>query len=94
VHATCGSSSMNKEIADQLREMAAVLEQQIAIAKRFGLGDTAMLLRMAKLEVELKLHGISEEELRALTEVLEARLAESAGATVIDLKTRTRRKRR
>jgi hypothetical protein len=49
---------------------------------------------MAKLDVELKIHGISEGELRALTDVLEARRSESASATVIDLMARKAGKRR
>jgi hypothetical protein len=88
---------MNKEIAERLREMAAMLESQIAVTQKYGLKDTAMLLRMAKLDVELKIHGISEGELRALTDALEARRpepAEPSGAAVIDLMTRKARKRR
>jgi hypothetical protein len=56
-----------------------------------------MLLRMAKLDVDLKIYGISDGELRALTDALEARRSEPAGpagAAVIDLMTRKTRKRR
>jgi hypothetical protein len=84
---------MNKETVDRLREMRAMLEAQIAVARRFGLTDTALLLAMAKLDVELKIHGISAGELRALTDVLEERRADAASATVIDLTTRQARKR-
>jgi hypothetical protein len=85
---------MNKETIDRLREIAAVLETQIMIARQFGLKDTALLLAMAKLDIDLKVNGISESELRALTDVLEARRAEASGATVIDLMTRKARRRR
>jgi hypothetical protein len=85
---------MNDEMLEQLREMAATLGTQIDIARRHGLKDTALLLSMAKLDIDLKIHGISEGELRALTDVLEARRAESASATVIDLMARKAGKRR
>jgi len=87
-------SSMNKETVEQLREMAEMLKAQIEVARRHGLKDTALLLSMAKLDVELKVHGISEGELRALTDLLEARRSESASATVIDLMARKAGKRR
>jgi hypothetical protein len=79
---------MNEETVDRLREMAAMLESQVAVARRLGLKDTALLLAMAKLDVELKIHGISEGELRALTDALEERRSQAMGATVIDLMTR------
>ena len=85
---------MNEETVEQLREMEALLRAQIDVARRHGLKDTALLLSMAKLDVELKIHGISEGELRALTDVLGARRSESASATVIDLMARKAGKRR
>ena len=85
---------MNDDMREQLREMATMLGTQIDVVRRHGFKDTALLLSMAKLDIELKIHGISEGELRALTDVLGARRSESASATVIDLMARKAGKRR
>ena len=82
---------MNADTAKRLEEIVAVLDEHIAVLRDLGFSDSAMILRIAKLDLQTKIHGISEGELRALSDALEARLAEPAGAIVIDLLTRRAR---
>ena len=83
---------MNEETAQRLQEIVAVLDQEIAALRALGLHETAMMLGIAKLDLQTRIHGISDDELRALTNALEVRRSEPAGPTVIDLMTRRARK--
>ena len=56
----------------QLKSMARSLQQQIGLANDLHLGFTAQLLAMAVMEISTKIHGISQAELHALCECIEA----------------------
>jgi hypothetical protein len=56
----------------QLKSMARSLQQHISLANELQLNFTAQLLAMAVMEITTKIHGISQQELRALCERVEA----------------------
>jgi hypothetical protein len=84
---------MTKDVARRLEQIVAALDDQIKTVRACGFADTAILLASAKLDLQAKIHGISDEELRALSDLLRAGGAErDPGATVIDFAARVSRK--
>jgi ribosomal protein S13 len=70
----CKSEStdrMREDMERQLNEVIGTLERYIDVTSGFGLDLAAWLLRMAKLDLLMRLHGISDEELQALREALD-----------------------
>lgn len=75
-------------MAAQLNEVIETLERTVEVTAGLGLELTAELLRMARLDVLMRLHGIADEELEALRKALvEARNTEPESK--IDLRTRS-----
>jgi hypothetical protein len=72
--------------------MARSLQEHINLARELKLDFVAQLLTMTAMEIKLKLHGISDQEIETIC----ARAAEGApekgeSALVIDFPTRTQR---
>jgi hypothetical protein len=63
---------MTYENSQSLTDLIGAIEQQIAVAQGHSLTDAAFLLEMAKLDIRMRLHAISNSELRAFSEALEA----------------------
>jgi hypothetical protein len=55
----------------QLKSMMRSLQQHIDLANELQLDFTAQLLAMAVMEITTRIHGISQQELRALCERVE-----------------------
>jgi hypothetical protein len=81
---------MTKETAARLQAIIDATDQHITELRSFGLHDTAEILAVAKLDLQTKLHGISDEELEAFCQFLKASGGPGA-ADVIDLATRKAR---
>ena len=85
----------------RLKSMARSLQQQIGMANELHLGITAQLLAMAVMEINTRIHGISQQELHALCECIEERssfdrkqtVALDLGLRSFDRRSRVRRSR-
>lgn len=53
-----------------LEEVIAALDKHIGVVERAGLNMAALSLKMAKIEIQLKVNGISDEEFDAFVDVL------------------------
>jgi ribosomal protein S13 len=69
---------VREDMAAQLNEVIGTLERTIDVTAGFGLSLAAELLRMARLDLVMRLYGISDEELQAVGEALDD--AKSTGA--------------
>jgi hypothetical protein len=83
---------MTRDITERLRPVLAAIDDQIDVLRGLGLDGTAQLLAIARLDLQMRLHGISHEELDALCEALESANRNSRIAEVIDLASRAARK--
>ena len=81
---------MTKDRAARLQAIIDAMDQYITELRSFELHDSAKIVAVAKLDLQTRLHGISDEELRAFCQVLEAK-GGLGGADVIDLVTRKAR---
>jgi hypothetical protein len=80
---------MTKDKAARLQAIIDAMDQYITELRSFELHDSAKIIAVAKLDLQTKLHGISDEELRAFCDVLER--GSLGAADVIDLATRKTR---
>jgi len=83
---------MTKDTAERLPAVLAAIDDQIDVLRSLGLDGTARLLAIARLDLQMRLHGISHQELDALCEALESTNRHARPAEVIDLASRTARK--
>ena len=83
---------MTEDVADRLRAILAVTQDHIETLRSMGLLDTAKVLAVFKLELQTKLHGISDQELVAFSDALRAANGCAPQAEIIDLSTRMSRK--
>src|ERR1700688_543873 len=70
----CKSEStdcVGEDVAAHLNEVIGTLERYIDVTAGFGFGLAAELLRMARLDLLMRLYGISDEELEAFREALD-----------------------
>jgi hypothetical protein len=63
---------MQPNMDGPLERAIATLNGLIDTAKAHGLGNSALFLEMAKLQVQLDFHGITDEEFAALCDALES----------------------
>jgi hypothetical protein len=63
---------MLEDVAGRLNEVVTALERNIVVADESGADCAAALLRMARLDLLTHIHGISDEELEALRNALDA----------------------
>jgi hypothetical protein len=73
---------MRSTKADQLSSIVAALSGYIDIVRSLELPETAVLLDMAKLDLQMKIHAISHRELQALCDALERQHAAPRGRHV------------
>jgi len=78
---------MTKDKAARLQAIIDATDRHIAELRSFGLHDTAEIFAVAKLDLQTRLHGISDEELEAFCRFLRAK-GNLGTADVIDLATR------
>jgi hypothetical protein len=82
---------MKSTIDRKLDLMARSLQEHIDIARELKLDFVAQLLTMTAMEIKLKLHGISEQEIDMICARVEGRPPpeKSQSALVINFPTRT-----
>ena len=62
---------MPMDKTERLNGIVSALNDFIDVVRAYDLEDTATLLRMAKLDLQMQIHDISDEELQALCEAVE-----------------------
>jgi hypothetical protein len=73
---------MEANTDERLEQAVATLNELIEMMRANGRGDSVLFLEMAKLQVQLDLHGITDEEFFALCEALEGgTLGPASGTT-------------
>ena len=84
---------MNSTIDSKLDLMARSLQEHINLAREMKLDFVAQLLTMTAMEIKLKLHGISEQEIETICARAGGRAPpeERDSAMVINFPTRTQR---
>ncbi|HEY2248073.1 MAG TPA: hypothetical protein VGH70_11560 [Bradyrhizobium sp.] len=82
---------MKKTVDRKLDLMARSLQEHINLARELKLDFVAQLLTMTAMEIKLKLHGISEQELEAICARAAGRAPpeQRESAMVIDFPTRS-----
>jgi hypothetical protein len=83
---------MNSETADRLRGIVASLNEHIDVLRACGLSDARQLLSIAKLDLQMRIHGISDEELRAFCEALEMQDRPNLTAEILAFRPRKKNK--
>jgi hypothetical protein len=75
----------------RLQDLVTALEAHIATARAEGLEYTAALLAMAKLDLQMTIHGITDAELRALSDAVAVRPARPSNIAIFNLARRSPR---
>jgi len=81
---------MKSSIDRKLDLMARSLQEHIDLARELKLDFVAQLLTMTAMEIKLKLHGITEQEIDTICARAERPPERRESALVIDFPTRTR----
>jgi hypothetical protein len=63
---------MDQDMAERLRGAASTLQEIIELLQAYELRETAQFLTMARVNLLMDIHGISDHELRELCGALEA----------------------
>ena len=66
---------MQPSRTEQLNGIVSALDEYITLVRAFQMEETAVLLDMAKLDLQMKIHSISDWEFHALCDALEDRHA-------------------
>jgi hypothetical protein len=64
---------MNRDTAAQLQVIIASLGEHIDVLRDCGLPEARQLLSIAKLDLQMRIYGISDAELRVFCKALERR---------------------
>jgi len=83
---------MTEGMPEQLQAIISAAENHIRVLRAFGLEDTARIFAIAKLDLQTRLYGISDDELEAFCEALESAASFAREAEVIELASRKSRK--
>ena len=67
----------------RVKRIALLLDEHIEELAGLGFDSTAALLRIARLDLQMRMHAITDGELRALCDVLEDRKAPSQSSVVM-----------
>jgi hypothetical protein len=78
-------NNKTKDMAEQLQAIIAATDQHIRTLHALGFSSTAKLFAMAKLDLLVRMHGISEHEFRAFCDALESGAGVANEAEVINL---------
>lgn len=83
---------MRPSRTERLNRIVAALSEYIGVVRGYDMQETAVLLDMAKLDLQTRIHAISDREFRALCDALEFRQrgvpadgSETAAKTVPDM---------
>ena len=83
---------MDSDTAERLAGIVASLNEHIAALDSCGLREARQLLSVVKLDLQMRIHGISDDELHALCEVLEQQQSARLASNVIAFAPRQRKK--
>ena len=72
-------------MAKQLQAIIAATNQHIRTLQALGLGNTAKMFAIARLDLLMQMHGISEEEFKTFCDLLESGAGVAKEAEVINL---------
>jgi hypothetical protein len=64
---------MQPSRTEQLNGIVSALDEYISLVRAYQMEETAVLLDMAKLDLQMKIHSISDWEFHALCDALEDR---------------------
>lgn len=67
-----------------LAGIVADLDHYIDIVEKEGLGVAGLCMRMAKMELQIKIHGVSNDEFDALCEFMQTAVANRIGSSECD----------
>jgi hypothetical protein len=79
---------MTENSTERLQTILAAIDDHIRTLRGFGLDRTAKLLAVAKLDLQMQLNGISDEELKELCKTLDSAGYRAPRAQVVDLASR------
>ena len=65
---------------EQLDGIVSALGKYISLVRAYHMEETAVLLNMARLDLQMKIHSISDSELQALCDALESKYILPAAA--------------
>jgi hypothetical protein len=74
--------TMMKDL-DRLASIVASLSEHMEVLRQCGFDETRQLLACAKLDLQMRIHGVTDDELRALCELLDRRQAPATHGNVI-----------
>ena len=72
-------------MAKQLQAIVTATNQHIRTLQALGLGKTAKMFAIARLDLLMQMHGISDEEFKAFCDLLESGAGMPNEAEVINL---------
>jgi hypothetical protein len=84
---------MDSDTADRLAGIVSSLGEHMDTLDSCGLREARQLLSVVKLDLQMRIHGISDHELRALCEVLERQQYRQLPGNVIAFTPRQRKKK-
>jgi len=64
---------MQPSRTERLNDIVSALNEYINVVRGYDMEETAVLLGMAKLDLQMKIHSISDQEFHALCDALEIR---------------------
>ena len=82
---------MQPNTDEPLEQAIATLNQLIQLVQNAGFTESAHLLAMAKMQMQLDLNGVTDREFRALCDAAEGRAAAAPAARARPGQARTRR---
>lgn len=75
---------MDEDVTERWSQIVIALDDYIGLANSCGFSDAVLFLRMARLELMAKIHGITDAEMRAFCSVLRSRIGSTACVDSID----------
>ena len=84
---------MDSDTADRLAGIVASLNEHMDELDSCGLREARQLLSVVKLDLQMRIHGISDDELHALCEVLEQQQYRQLPSNVVAFAPRQRKKK-
>ncbi|MFL6806273.1 MAG: hypothetical protein ACJ8FM_20020 [Xanthobacteraceae bacterium] len=87
------AQAMNRHTTAQLQGIVASLSEHIDVLRACDLREARELLSIAKLELQMRIYGISDEELRAFCEAVEQQRRARATGKVLKFTPRAKNRK-
>lgn len=75
---------MESGLRERLSALLSSLDEDIELVKACEFTDTARLLGMAKLDLQMRLYGIGDDELRKFSQMLDEKIRSGGGGPALD----------